>query len=137
MKCRIFFFGLALMLPIMVLAQEQDESVNFDAYVAQLNAKCPIVYGDGWAINSFTTSGDSAIVEITVPAVLEAYMPLLSGDSAGVKKIWINQMDQYGEQWKRFVEMMVSVDRSLVLRMIPEDSETSATIVFDPSDFAK
>lgn len=136
MKFRIFILLVAFMLPIMASAQEQDDTVDFDAYLTELNAKCPIVYNDDWAINSLTTSGDSVILEIKVPAVLEAYLPLLSGDSDGVKKLWINQMKLYGEQWDKLVDIIVRAKRSFVLSLLPDGGDTPYTIVFNPSDFS-
>lgn len=135
MKCKIFLWLVAVILPTLVFAQETEDVVDFDTYASELNAKCPIVYNEDWAINSFSVSGDSAIVEIRVPEVLEAYLPLLTGDTAGAKNVWTNQMKLFGGQWEDFVDLLVSVGRSLVLRLVPGLSDESYTVVLDPSDF--
>ena len=58
-RIRLLLLLMLLALPAVGFAQE-TQPVDFDAMVAELNAKCPIEYEDGWALSSVTNSADTS-----------------------------------------------------------------------------
>ena len=59
MKKYLFFLLMAFtLLPMAGFAQD-EEAVDYDAYIADLNARCPIDYEGGWMITSFAVKGDT------------------------------------------------------------------------------
>lgn len=135
MKKYLFFLLMAFtLLPMAGFAQD-EEAVDYDAYIADLNARCPIDYEGGWMITSFAVKGDTTCVEVETPSVLSGFLPMLTANTENVKRMWLNQLSQYGDSWKRFAEMMVAANRSLALILRPKGSEVSAVVTFIPSDF--
>lgn len=132
---RLFFLIVVLLFPIMAHAQDTT-AVSVDEYVEELNDKCPISYGDKWAVNSFTMVGDRyALVDIQLPSNLSMFLSSLSGNKNNVKQLWIRQLKMYGEPWNHFVKMMVEADRRIVVNLRPQGSEDTALMTFFPSDF--
>ena len=135
-------FGLLLALTVLLfpslgLAQD-SETVDLDAYVEALNDSCPIFYDGGWGVNSFTMVGDRyALVDVMLPANLSMILSSFSSNRDNVKRLWIRQFDDYGEQWHRFVDLMVEAGRPVVVNLRPEGSTETALVTFRPSDFEK
>jgi len=126
-----------LLFPLSGLAQDKT-AVDIDQYVEELNDLCPIVYKDGWGVNSFTMVGSRyALVDIQLPASLSMILSSLSSDEENVKQLWIRQLKDYGDNWNRFVDLMVEADRSIVVNLRPGDTDETALITFHPSDFRK
>ena len=126
-----------LLFPSLGLAQD-SETVDLDAYVEALNDSCPIFYDGGWGVNSFTMVGDRyALVDVMLPANLSMILSSFSSNRDNVKRLWIRQFDDYGEQWHRFVDLMVEAGRPVVVNLRPEGSTETALITFRPSDFKK
>lgn len=123
------------MLPFLAFAQD-DEAVDIDELVAQISAECPIVYGGGWGVDYCLTSNDTVNFEMKTPAVLSAYLEMLTGDFGKVKKLWRDHLSNYVEHWGRFEELLVESNRTFVLILRPENSDTPVTsIIFTPLDF--
>ena len=135
MKKYLFCLLMAFtLLPVAGFAQD-EEAIDYDAYIADLNARCPIDYEGRWMITSFAVKGDTTCVEVETPSVLSGFLPMLTANTENVKRMWLNQLSQYGDSWKRFAEMMVAANRSLALILRPKGSEVSAVVTFVPSDF--
>ncbi len=130
---RIFRLSLLLSLSLMFAVQcyGQDEtSVDFDAFIAELNAQCPILDGDNWSINSFTASGDTAYVELLVPTNLKMFLSMLTSNTDNVRRLWLQQLSHYGDNWNHFIDQLVATRRMLILTVLPKDTDESATIKF-------
>lgn len=114
----------------------QDEVASFDSYIADLNSKCPIAYDD-WTIKSFSLSADTVTLELETPAALSMFLPMLTDDTPGVKRMWFRQMEQYGDRWSRLVDALVDTGCSLNLVVIPLNCDEGAVITFTPSELKK
>jgi len=139
MRKRIFFMILLsiLLQPALCGAQEAVAQ-DVEARVEELNDMCPIDFGDDWGVNSFTMVGDRyALVDIKLPSSLSMVLSSFSDESNGnVKRFWVKQLNQYGDLWNDFVDMMVAADRRIVISLHPVGSKT-ALLTFYPSDFRK
>ena len=124
------------MLPF-VAGFAQDAAEGFDTYIADLNAQCPITYDDDWAITSFSLDGDTVKLELEAPAALSMFLPMLTDNTEGVRRLWFNQMNQYGDRWKRFVAAVANADCTLSLIVIPINCDEGATVTFSPADLMK
>ena len=126
---------LLVMLPFLAFAQD-DDPADIDALVAQINAECPIDYGGGWGVDYCLTSSDTVSFEMKTPDVLSAYLEMLTGDFGNVKKLWRDPLGKYVEHWNRFEELLMESNRTFILILRPENSDTPvASIIFSPSDF--
>lgn len=133
-----FLLWVALLLfPLWGHAQESFEGQDFDSCVTQLNAQCPIDCGDNWFINGVTAEGDTVWVELEAPGVLEIFLAKLTEDSPGVKRLWKSQMQSFGERWGQFVDSLVENGRLMVLRITPQDSDSTADVLFNPEDLRR
>ena len=135
-RCHLFFLIVALLLPAMAFSQD-DEYLDFDAYIAELNTECPIVYNNEWSVLSFAASGDTAFAKIEVPSTLTFFLSSLTGDGDRVKQLWKDQLRQFGQTWNAFVRRLKSENRTLVIELLPQDSDTSAVMTFSPEDLKK
>jgi len=133
------FFILILTLSFPVAGNAQDAAcVDVDTLVEQLNAQCPIGHKDVWGINSFTMVGDRyALVDVKVPASLSMILSSFSDDTDNVKRLWIKELKEYGEEWNQFVDKMVEANRRIIINLHPEGSKNTALITLLPSDFNK
>ena len=114
------------------------DTAELDAFVAELNDRCPMAFDEDFAANSFTMVGDRyALVDIQVPASLSMILPSLTADTDNVKQLWISQLSGYGEPWNRFVDLMVDAGCSIVVSLRPQGNDDTALITFRPSDFKK
>lgn len=122
-----------LALPATGLAQETQD-VDFDAMVAELNAKCPIEYEDGWAISSITNSGDTSTVALIVPSVLKGgFLKVLTEDNDNARRMWLGQMaSMFGVDWTKYKRQVVATGRTLVIEFMFYENAPEATMVFTP-----
>ena len=126
-----------LLFPLLALGQDTT-AVDVDEYVEQLNAQCPIKYGENWSINSFTMVGTSyALVDIQMPSNLSMFLSTLTEDTESVKRMWNKQFKQFGKRWDRFVKLMVENDLRMIVNLYPEGNDESALMTFLPSDLEK
>jgi hypothetical protein len=139
MKRWRFIWLLALLaFPAWCFAQDEgDTPVDIEAFVTQVNEKCPITYSEGWAVNSCTLTDDTVSLVMGVPANFGFVLPMLTGNAENVKRLWIKQLSQYGAQWNQFVDMLVSSNKALKLVLKPEDSNSEGVILFEPANFKK
>lgn len=114
----------------------QDEVASCDSYIADLNSQCPIVYED-WSITSISQSADTVTLELEAPAALSLFLPMLTDDTPGVKRMWFRQMEQYGDRWNRLVCALVDAGCSLNLVVIPLNCDEGAVITFAPSELRR
>lgn len=133
-KCLIVAVVVAMSTMVSFAQSKPDQ--DFDAFVAQLNERCPIVHDDGWAILAFRSSGgDTTHVELAFPRLLNAFLPALTGNTQNVRRVWARQMNMFGDQWKEFVTLMLDARRTLVLDFMLDDEPPVATVTFLPEDF--
>lgn len=133
---RIVLLAAILFLPQFGFAQEaeQPELPDFDTFVADLNAKCPIDYNEGWAIYSFVATDEMATVQLQVPYLLNGFLPALTADTEPAKRLWMKQMRMCGDDWKQFVELLVKTKRSLTLLFMLSEDEQVAVMTFAPDE---
>ena len=125
------FCLLAVVLPVLCFAQD-TEPVDLDTFILELNAQCPIHDGENWALNAFSSRGDTVQVELLVPTNLSMFLTMLTTSNDNVRHLWIRQLSHYGELWDRFVELLAATDRTLSLIIRPRDTEGVRTITFPP-----
>ena len=137
-KLGLLLIVLALSIPLCGYAQEvEDEDEDFETYVARLNAECPIQSGEHWTLLSFAEAGDIVVVELQIPASLGPFMSVLTDNTDNVRRLWVREMEIFGEIWEDFVARLVKEDRPMRLSFKPKGSDTSARILLKPSDFKK
>jgi hypothetical protein len=131
--------ALALLASTSAFAQETVKTESFDDFVARINAECPINSGGNWSIESFATASDTAMVELQVPASLVPFMSLLTEKSDNAKRLWVRELDGFGETWHAFVAKLVEADRPLKLTFKPQGrgEDDAASIILMPADFKK
>ena len=121
-----------LALPALGFAQEA-QPVDFDAMVAELNAKCPIEYEDGWAISSITNSADTSTVALMVPTVLKGFLKILTEDNDNARRMWLGQMSSmFGRDWTDYKRQVVATGRTLVIEFMFYENAPEAVMVFTP-----
>lgn len=130
---RFLLLAIVMLCPLAGMAQD-EEIVDFDSYLVQLNAECPINSGENWALMSFATSGDTVIVELEIPSSLIGFLSLLTDDNEKVKRMWIRELETFGEQWQTFVNRLVDVGRPMILKFKPKGSEVAAQVAFSVAD---
>lgn len=136
-KCKLLCLAALLLLPVTAHANLVDPS-KIDEYVEELNAMCPLIYNDDWAINSVTSVGTNyELVDIEMPSVLSMFFPTLTQDAGNVKQLWKKQLKHYGSKWDRLVSLAVAADRRIVLYLHIRGSDQSAFVTFYPSDLEK
>lgn len=123
-----------LLFPLWGFAQEDIEIQDVDSCVTRFNSQCPISCGDDWTINSVTADRDTVWVDLEAPGVLEIFLTTLTEDKPGVKRLWKSQMLSFGKQWVNFLDLLGENGRRLALRICPQDSDTSAVVIFNPDD---
>lgn len=135
---RRFLLAVVLLFPLLGFAQETEtvELPDFDTFVAELNAKCPIDYNEGWAIYSFVTTDDMATVQLQIPTILNAFLPALTADTDNAKRLWVRQMKMCGDDWKQFAKLLVETNRSLTIQFMLNEDEQVASMTFTP-DFLR
>ena len=133
---KLGFLLLAFFLCFPFVGSAQNvETEDFDSLVAKFNAECPITSGENWALTSFATAGDTVLIELQVPASLGGFMSLLTADTDNVKRLWVRELNSFGEQWKTFVTRLIEADRPVRLYFTPKGGDIAAEIVLRPSDF--
>lgn len=135
---RRFLLAAVLLFPLLGFAQETEtvELPDFDTFVAELNAKCPIDYNEGWAIYSFVATDDMATVQLQIPTILNAFLPALTADTDNAKRLWVRQMKMCGDDWKQFAKLLVETNRSLTIQFMLNEDEQVASMTFTP-DFLR
>ncbi len=135
---RRFLLAAVLLFPLLGFVQETEtaELPDFDTFVAELNAKCPIDYNEGWAIYSFVATDDMATVQLQIPTILNAFLPALTADTDNAKRLWVRQMRMCGDDWKQFAKLLVETNRSLTIQFMLNEDEQVATMTFTP-DFLR
>ena len=123
---RFLLLAIVMLCPLAGMAQD-EEIVDFDSYLVQLNAECPINSGENWALMSFATSGDTVIVELEIPSSLIGFLSLLTDDNEKVKRMWIRELET-------FVNRLVDVGRPMILQFKPKGSEVAAQVAFSVAD---
>ena len=129
--CRLYLLIAAGLLPVLCFAQNVED---VDSCIAELNAKCPFEYKEGWMFNSVTSSGDTVRVEIQLPSLMGAFLHPLTENTSNVRRLWTRQMSSFGKDWRKLVNLMITAKRSLVLILVPEESTDSYSVTLSPDD---
>ena len=138
-KFRKLLMIVALLFPVMCFAQDDSTTVvNIDSCVAQISAKCPIEYKDGWALCSVANQGDTTAMALQVPDMLEGFLPALTADADNAKRLWMKQLSSMcGDDWRRLFRSMVASSHAFILDFVLEDETSVATMTFTPADLRK
>lgn len=136
---RFRFICLLILWLLPLLGQAQDDTdVALEEYVEKLNDMCPIDYGGEWGFNSFTMVGNSyALVDMKLPANLSMFLSSFGSNEDNVKRMWINQLSQYGDQWNHLIDLIKDTGKRLILNLHPVGSSKTALITLLPTDFKK
>lgn len=134
----LFWLFVALLFPMTAFAQD-SASVDVEEYIEALNDSCPMSFGKGWGVNSFTlVGGDYALVDLQLPSSISMVLTVLTEDadnSDNVRRMWIKQFKTFGERWTGFVDRMVEQERRIVVNLRPKGSDETELITFLPTDF--
>lgn len=133
----IFLAVVMALLPLLLLAQDNNSEPELNTFVAELNAKCPITFADGWQVNSFDADTDAVTVIITVAPSVETYLPYMAANTDQVKQVWLQQMQQYGSMWNTLIDLAIKNNHKVIITLKAPSSEAQAQFTFLPSDFVK
>lgn len=101
---------------------QDDETIDFGTIVEQMSAQCPYTDGRDWAITSVAMAGDTIAVEMETPASISGFLSALTGKSLNVKRLWLDHLKGYGDDWLRLFELMAEEGQSLMLIIKPKRS---------------
>ena len=117
----------ASLCPAIGLAQDDDETIDFGLLVEQMNAQCP--YEDGnWAVTTVAMTGDTIVVEIEAPASISGFLSAFTGSGLNVKRLWVEHLMGYGDDWNRLFGLMAEEGKPLLLTIRPKNSEDAPSI---------
>ena len=117
----------ASLCPAIGLAQDDDETIDFGLLVEQMSAQCP--YEDGnWAVTTIAMTGDTIVVEIEAPASISGFLSAFTGSSLNVKRLWVEHLMGYGDDWNRLFGLMAEEGKPLLLTIRPKNSEDAPSI---------
>lgn len=122
-----------LLFPLAGFAQD-EETVNLDSYIWQLSAQCPCDVGDGWIITSVLSIGDTVTVEIEVQEMLGGFIGMLTANNKKTKRLWIDQVLQFGDPWERLVNLLAEEGRCLLLVLGTHDDTKMAQLLITPDE---
>lgn len=132
------FLVVAVMSLPAVCSGQDSTTVDVGAYVEDLNSQSPISFRDDWGFNSFTMVGDRyVLVDVMVPSSLSMFLSSLTGNNNNVKQLWIKELSQCGDRWKRLVDLVVEADCRVILNLRPKGDDQTALITLRPNDFNK
>ena len=126
-KFKILVLLAALLCPVIGFAQD-EETIDFGTIVEQMSVQCPYTEGRDWAITSIAMAGDTIAVEIETPASMSGFLSAFTGSSINVKRLWVDHLLSYGDDWKHLFELMAEEGTPLLLTIRPEKSEDSPSI---------
>ncbi len=135
-KLRQFFCLTTLLLfPLIGLGQE-EEMVRLDTLIEQLSEQCPhTCFSDGWSISKVMVSdNDTVFVEVRTPASLIGFISLLAVDNEKGRRLWVNHLLQYGDNWRLLIERLIQEGRPLKLAIRPRSSKESYFLSCDPDE---
>ena len=117
----------ASLCPAIGLAQDDDETIDFGPIVEQMSAQCP--YEDGnWAVTTVAMTGDTIVVEIEAPASISGFLSAFTGSGLNVKRLWVEHLMGYGDDWNRLFGLMAEEGKPLLLTIRPKNSEDAPSI---------
>ena len=117
----------ASLCPAIGLAQDDDETIDFGLLVEQMSAQCP--YEDGnWAVTTIAMTGDTIVVEIEAPASISGFLSAFTGSGLNVKRLWVEHLMGYGDDWNRLFGLMAEEGKPLLLTIRPKNSEDAPSI---------
>ena len=117
----------ASLCPAIGLAQDDDETIDFGLLVEQMSAQCP--YEDGnWAVTTVAMTGDTIVVEIEAPASISGFLSAFTGSGLNVKRLWVEHLMGYGDDWNRLFGLMAEEGKPLLLTIRPKNSEDAPSI---------
>jgi hypothetical protein len=129
-KARLLILLAVLMLPFLAQAQDDEAKMAIEAMIEQLAARCPSPQGDQWVINSVKMVDDTVDVELCTPSSLAGFLPMLTGENPKAKKLWLNHLSNYGDEWKQLVELLAEEGLPMRLLLKAKGSETAHGIFF-------
>lgn len=129
-KTRLLILIAVLMLSSLAQAQDDEATMAIEAMIEKLAARCPSPQGEQWVINSVKMVDDTVDVELNTPSSLAGFLPMLTGENPKAKKLWLNQLSNYGDEWKQLVELLAEEGLPMRLLLKAKGSETVHGIFF-------
>ena len=133
MKLRKLLMLIILGLPTL-FAVAQDAGGSFEQFIAKANSYCPIVFRDGWTVESFTCENDTVTTKISITGEAANYLPMIAANAEKMKQLWLGQMSQYGKQWNNLVDIVVANDKTLAIVLEGQSKEMSVVFLFTPNE---
>lgn len=130
----ILFFLSVLWLPLSGATQNVD-TLDLDSYMEELSPRCPYDVGDGWTIDSLAAVGDTVVIQLMTPNALRGFLPMLTEDNLNTKRLWLNYLFDYGDEWKTLMKLIKREGKSLKLLLLPNDSSDSECVFVSNEDF--
>lgn len=124
---------LVLLVPLAGFAQD-EETVNLDSYIWQLSLQCPCDVGDGWSVTSVISLGDTVSVEVEVPELLGGFIGLLTAKNEKTNRLWVNQVSEFGDDWKALLERLSEEKRWLSLAIKARGDEKTSYLLISPEE---
>ena len=100
----------------------------------EVNARCPIDFGDEWGLNSLVMEGDTVVLALKVPGVLKSFLPPLVEDTDNAKRLWKKQMSQYSDIWDPLFDLMKKEGCPFRLDLMLNERRVAASMVYSHSD---
>ena len=125
----------ALAFPVMGSAQfMEDNVVSGDAYIWQLCTQCPCEVDEGWVIKSVVSLGDTVTLELETPGLLSGFLGMLTSRSPKTKRLWVDELAQYGEPWKKLLTILSEEKRWLKLVLSSHGSTETSCLIVSPDE---
>lgn len=126
-----------LLLPAMGFAQDEAEK-KLEAFIVEMNGRCPLECLDNWAIDAFKIQDDTAAVELIFPSILGPFLQALTVDTDNAKRVWVRHMSSMlGESWDQFVGLLDAAQDTFVIEFSQGGDFPVATMTFSPDDLIK
>ena len=129
----LFVFLAAWVVPLQGHCQDGDPN-PLDDYIEQVNARCPIDFGDEWGLNSLVSEGDTVVFALKVPAVLKSFLPPLVEDNDNTRRLWKRQLEQYGEVWNPLFDLLKKEGRPFRLDLMLNERRVAASMSYTQAE---
>ena len=113
-----------------LLAFAQDDEATQGTIVERLGASCPCPQGDQWVVNSVKSVGDTVEVELITPSSLAGFLPMLASENPKAKRLWLQHLSNYGDEWKQLVEYLAKEGLPMRLSLKPQGSDDVYNVFF-------
>lgn len=133
-KAKLLILLAVLLTFFFVSANDDEATMAIGAKIEQLAASCPSPQGDQWVINSVRMVDDTVEVELKTPSSLAGFLPMLTGENPKAKKLWLNHLSNYGDEWKQLVELLAKECMPMRLLLKPQGSDAVHEVNFGANE---